>query len=853
MITRNNKHLVVHPNIPQELKPLVEISKNFWWCWNFGAIELFQSIDLDLWYSSYHNPYRMLGELAQEHIEKLINDESFMIKMETVYNEMQKYLMKSPRYLSQGATKLPETIAYFSAEFGIHESFPNYSGGLGVLAGDHLKSASDIGLPLVAMGLLYRNGYFNQYLNEDGWQQEFYPVLDFHNMAVDMVMGEDEKQLVVDIDFPGRKIYAGVWKVQVGRVSLFLLDTALPQNNQADRFITDKLYGGDKEHRIQQEILLGVGGVRALEKMKIFPTTFHMNEGHSAFSAFERIRGYIQNENLSYREAYEIVKASTVFTTHTPVPAGNEAFSDNLIQKYLEPFMSVFKIPAQEFLDLGRIHLGSSDENFGMTAFSLRVSAFANGVSQLHGQVAQNMWSDLWDNLYDSEVPIDYVTNGIHVPSWIGDEMDRLYRRYISQEWMLHSAERKMWERIHKVPDNELWRATERLKERLVGFVRQLVRKANEGNSTRNMEDFNNLLDPDALTIGFARRFATYKRATLLFKDKERLKKILANKKYPVQFVFAGKAHPNDMEGKRLIREIVHFAREEGFKNKVVFLENYDIRIARYLVQGVDVWLNTPNRPHEASGTSGMKVTMNGGLNLSIPDGWWAEAFAENPEIGWAIGAGEEYTDRDYQDFVESRALYDTLEESVIPLYYERGADGLPKKWIKRIKESISFCTPRFNTDRMVQEYHDKFYHQTGDKYLKLSINNFSELKSLMDWKIQVEKAWDNVSVVDFDLADEAVVPKVSEEVPIVAKIDLNGLKPEDVEVALVYGKQDTDRQVFQRRTAPMVYIRMEGNLAVFQGVFKPRKSGGYGYTLRITPLHPNLVRKLEAGFIRWA
>lgn len=850
MIVRNRKHLVVQPNIPEGLNPLVEISKNFWWCWNFGAIELFQSIDLDLWYSSYHNPYRMLGELAQEHIDKLLNDESFLIKMETVYNEMQKYLMQSPRYVSKEQPEISQTIAYFSAEFGIHESFPNYSGGLGVLAGDHLKSASDIGLPLVAVGLFYRSGYFQQYLNEDGWQQEFYPVIDFHNMPVDLVKDENGEDIIVDVDFPGRKVYANVWKAQVGRVSLFLLDTDLPQNNATDRHITDKLYGGDKEHRIQQEILLGVGGVRALKKMKIFPTTVHMNEGHSAFSAFERIRDYIQDKGLSYREAYEIVKASTVFTTHTPVPAGNEAFSDDLIQKYLQPYISVFQIPVQEFLDLGRVQLGSSNENFGMTVFSLRVSAFANGVSQLHGQVSQNMWNDLWDNLYPSEVPIDYVTNGIHVPSWVGDEMDRLYRRYISQDWMYHSAQRDLWKRIDKVPDNELWRAVERLKERFVTFVRRTMAKAHEKHIG---EDFNNLLDPDALTIGFARRFATYKRATLLFRDKERLKKILTDKKYPVQFVFAGKAHPHDMEGKRFIREIVHFAREEGFKNKLVFIENYDIRIARYMVQGVDVWLNTPNRPHEASGTSGMKVTMNGGLNLSVPDGWWAEAFEENPETGWAIGAGEEYTDREYQDFVESRALYDILEKDVIPLFYDRGGDGLPKKWLNKVKESISFCTPRFNTDRMVQEYHDKFYYQTSEKYLKLSSNSFANLKSLMEWKKEIEKAWSAIAIASFDMTDETEVAMVSSEVGITAKIDLAGLKPEDLEISLVYGKEDTDRQIFQRRTVTMDFVRMEEKLAIFQTTFKPRKAGGYHYTIRITPSHPNLICKLEAGFIRWA
>ena len=852
MIQRTSHSFEVRPSIPEKLRPLEEIARNFWWCWNYEAIELFQSIDIDRWHQLNHNPVRLIADLEPERLEELANDEGFIIKMQTVYIDLQDYLSANTYFRKIVGERSEPLIAYFSAEFGIHESLPNYSGGLGVLAGDHLKSASDLGLPLVGVGLFYHRGYFSQYLNEDGWQQEDYPLLDFYQLAVELVKDSQQQPLLVDVDLPGRKVFCQIWQVNVGRIKLYLLDTNIDQNSNEDKLITDILYGGDSEHRIKQELVLGVGGIRALKKMGMFPSTVHMNEGHSAFSAFERIRSYIQDDGLTFEQAFNLVQASTVFTTHTPVPAGNEVFPDSLISRYLEPYINVFHIPLEKFLDLGRIHQHYSSENFGMTVFSLRISAMANGVSRLHGRVAREMWHEIWENLRPQEVPIDYITNGIHLPSWISDEMDRLYRRYLGPDWLKRGDKKEMWERIEQIPNNELWRAKLRLKDRLVSYVRETTRAALERKkaSQAQIEDAGNLLDTEALTIGFSRRFATYKRANLLFKDKERLVRLLNDANRPVQFVFAGKAHPRDMEGKKLIKEIVHFARETGIKNKIVFLENYDIRMARYLVQGVDVWLNNPRRPHEASGTSGMKVPANGGINLSVLDGWWAEAY--NSNVGWAIGGGEEYEDHEYQDYVESRALYDILEKEVVPRYFDRGPDNLPKRWLQLMKGSIKECSPEYHTDRMVKEYTRKFYLPTSTTYLELVKGKFKELKAYSDWLHRIREHWGAVEVKQFFHLPDARVTMAREPIEFRAHIALGPLTPEDVEVCLVYSREGEIHEWSADPIIAMQYIGEENKLAVFTATFEPRRSGGYTYSVRINPKHPMMLRRLEPGLIKW-
>ncbi len=853
MIERSTRSFQVTPYIPEKLKPLEEIARNYWWCWNYEAIELFQSIDIDRWHRFNHNPVRLLADLEPERLEELAHDDNFLIKMQTVYIDLQDYLSSNTYYKKITGGKDHNLIAYFSAEFGIHESLPNYSGGLGVLAGDHLKSASDLGLPLVGVGLLYHRGYFSQYLNEDGWQQEDYPLLDFYQLPCELVKNEKGEPILVDVDFPGRKVFCQIWQVNVGRIKLFLLDTNLDLNSVEDRHITDILYGGDTEHRIQQELVLGVGGIRALKKMGFYPTTVHMNEGHSAFCAFERIRAFIQEDGLSFDEAFELVKASTVFTTHTPVPAGNEVFPDMLISKYLEPYIQIFQIPLEKLLDLGRVHQKHSGEYFGMTVFSLRISSFSNGVSRLHGRVAREMWHEIWENLKPQEVPIDYVTNGIHIPSWISDEMDRLYRRYLGPDWLKRGDKKELWQRVQQIPNNELWRAKLRLKDRLVSYVRETVKYALEQKraSQAQIEDAMNLLDTEALTIGFSRRFATYKRATLILKDRERLAKILNDPNRPVQIIFAGKAHPRDMDGKKLIKEIVHFSRETGIKNKIVFLENYDIRMARYLVQGVDVWLNNPRRPLEASGTSGMKVLANGGINLSILDGWWAEAYS--PQVGWAIGAGEEYHDYEYQDYVESRALYDILEKEVIPRFYERGADNIPRRWLELMKGSIMYCSPQYHTDRMVKEYTRKFYLPTSKNYIDLTQEKFSELKKYTEWLQKIKSQWPEVKILEIYHLPDKKINLARQKMDFYAHIDTAQLKPEEIEVSLFYHREGEINEYEADPYITMKFLKFENNVAIYHCEFIPSRSGGYNYTVRITPNHPRMLRKLEPGLIKWA
>ena len=851
-MARTVKKFQVLNKLPEQLKPLVDIAYNLWWCWHYEAIELFQSMDIDQWSASNHSPVKMLSFLSQKRLQELSEDEGFLNKVNSVHQNLQRYLKAATWYNKNHGSDNGHLYAYFSAEFGIHESLPNYSGGLGVLAGDHLKSASDTGLPLVGVGLLYRRGYFRQYMNEDGWQQEDYPYFDFHHLPVQFVTDKNHKQIKIDIDFPGRKVFARVGQVKVGRVNLFLLDTDISENSDEDRSITDILYGGDTEHRIKQELVLGIGGVRALKSMGMFPTVVHMNEGHSAFSALERIRSYIQEDKLSFDEARELVKGSTVFTTHTPVPAGNEVFPDSLIAAYLEPYLSAFNYPLDQFLDMGRIHLHQENENFGMTVFSLRSCAAANGVSRLHGRVAREMWHAIWENLEPDEAPIGYVTNGIHLPSWISDEMERLYSRYISPDWAAKADDVAVWEKVDNIPTIELWKARQRLRARLVSYVRSYLKEVlqRERHSPHKIASAANLLDSDILTIGFARRFATYKRANLLLKDKDRLLKLLTNKEMPVQFVFAGKAHPRDMEGKKLIKEIIHFARENNVSERFVFLENYDIRMARYLVQGVDIWLNNPRRPHEASGTSGMKVPANGGLNLSILDGWWAEAY--EPGNGWAIGGGEEYHDYEYQDYVESRALYDLLESEVVHTFYERGVDGLPLRWIEMIRNSMRDCVPVFHTDRMVKQYAENYYVPVSKNYLQLSNSAFTGLKDFAIWRKQIQSKFNEVKVESFEhIAEESSV-FIGQKLKVVARVNIGNFSPADIEVMLVLRPVVNDKSAEYIREVKLAFVTKQESVAEYAVEIPAESSGQYRYSVRANPSHDLMYRKLEPGLVTW-
>ncbi len=843
----------VLPLLPEKLQPLMKIAKNMWWVWNFEAIELFRRLDIELWRESGHNPVAFLGSVSQAQLEEAAESESFLAHMRKVEEELDWHLSKKSWFEELNTEFHNEGIAYFSAEFGIHECLPIYSGGLGVLAGDHLKSASELGIPLFGIGLMYRLGYFHQYLNIDGWQQERFPETDFHNIPVSQIMDGSGKPLVISVEFPGRDVFAQVWECQIGRIKLLLLDTNIDNNSIADKAITDQLYGGDNEMRIKQEMLLGIGGVRALRAMGLNISVFHMNEGHSAFLAIERIAMAISDHKLSFKEALEFVTPSNVFTTHTPVPAGNDRFAPDLVDQYLEHYYKRLGITREDFLALGRENPFDKNETFCMTVLAIKTAASCNGVSQLHGRVSRNMWKNIWPSLPVNEVPIDYITNGIQTLSWTSDEMMRLFNRYLGPRWIDSPVDKGLWQNIDTIPDSELWKCRERLRERLIGFTRKNLRNQLEsrGMPKAEVEVASSVLDPEALTIGFARRFATYKRATLILQNMERLEKLLLDKEKPIQLIFAGKAHPRDNMGKELIKHIINLVRDERFRNKIVFLEDYEINIARYMVQGVDVWLNTPIRPKEASGTSGMKVIPNGGLNISVLDGWWVEAY--NGDNGWAIGRGEEYEDYLYQDEVESRSLYNILEKEVIPTFYNRGADGIPRAWIARVKDSMKTINPQFNTNRMVREYTEKFYLSAHHSYKEYSADNFAKARDVAGWKEKINLSWHKVYIKDLVFDEEKEIT-VGNKQKVKAIVNIGDLKPEDVSVELYFGNLNPAGEIVEGAALPMMLKeRSKDGSYVFEGQVLCLKSGEFGFSVRVIPMNRCMIRKFEPGLITWA
>ena len=843
----------VVPSLPERLEPLLEIAHNLWWAWNPEAVDLFRRMDQDLWTQTYHNPVKMLGVIDQDRLRELERDDVFLSHMDRVSQSLGRYLAM-PTWAEKTHPEFGSNkVAYFSMEFGIHECLPIYAGGLGILAGDHFKSTSELGLPVVGIGLLYRQGYFHQYLTNDGWQQEVYPENDFYNMPVRLVRDGGGKPVRIEILIQGRRVLVQAWKAQVGRAPLYLLDTNVEENAPGDRAITYQLYAPGLETRIRQEIVLGIGGIRMLHALGIEPAVCHMNEGHSAFLGLERIRLLMEKTGLTYWEALEGVGAGTIFTTHTPVPAGIDLFPPDLIHSYLGDYLQGLGITTQDALALGRPTAADGGEPLSMAVLAIRLSWHRNGVSRLHGRVSRKMWSGVWPGIPVDEVPIGYVTNGVHVRSWLSDEMARLFDRYLGPQWVDEPWNYEMWERVRQIPDNELWRSQQRLKERLVGFVRrklaeQLQRRSA---STQEQHEAEEVLDPDALTIGFARRFATYKRATLLFRDPERLARIVSDSKRPLQLVFAGKAHPADNEGKRFIQEIVHHCRRREFRKRIVFLEDYDINIARYLVQGVDVWLNTPRRPLEACGTSGMKVPPNGGLNLSVMDGWWDEAY--EPEVGWAIGRGEEYQDAQTQDDVESHALYDLLEEAVAPLYYERGEDGLPRGWIAKMKKSIETLSPVYDTNRMVREYAENYYLPAIHHWTRLTQTEFQAARALSRWKNRVRQSWGQVRFTGIS-AEGPREQRVGGSFPVRCLVHLGGLDPRDVQVELYYGPMDPFGGLTEALKRTMRYEASRGDgIHEFSGEVPCEKSGKHGYAVRVLPHHPNLLNPWELGLVVWS
>jgi starch phosphorylase len=849
----NIRTFQVFPDVPLSLRPLLELAHNFWWVWNPDAVELFRRLDRQLWDAVHHNPVRLIGQIDQARLMDAATDDGYLAHLKRVHAAFREHV-DSPGWFRDAHNDSDKlSVAYFSAEFGIHESLPIYSGGLGVLAGDHLKSASELGLPLVGVGLLYRNGYFQQYLSADGWQQEMYPELDFYNLALEPMRYTDGTPIQVRVDMPDNAVFIRVWRAMVGRVPLYLLDTNIPDNSPADREITARLYGGGVEMRIRQEIVLGIGGVRALEAMGVKTTVFHMNEGHSAFLALERIRRILEEQHeLAFDEARQQVMATNVFTTHTPVPAGIDMFPPDLVVKYFKNYVPSLKLDEEGFLALGREDVANKKQGFSMAVLALRLADSYNGVSELHGNVSREMWHNIWPNVPVREVPIVHVTNGIHTRTWLSPDILYVLDRYLSDQWMTDPTDQSVWQDVAQIPDEELWRAHERSRERLVVWTRQTLRAqlARRGGAFDELAVADQVLDPEALTIGFARRFATYKRGALLLRDPDRLRRLLEDVKRPVQFVFAGKAHPADHEGKELIKAIVNFARDPMVRRKFIFIENYDMSVARMLVQGVDVWLNTPRRPHEASGTSGMKAAANGVLNASILDGWWVEGYS--PDVGWAIGRGEVYPDAGYQDHVESQALYDILEKQIVPLFYDRGADQLPKEWIRRMKNSIAKLAPFFSTNRMVREYGEKLYLPAAVRGHALAQDGMARAVALARAKESLRRRWPGLKVLGVHTSGNGHY-KVGETLQVETLLEAPDFQPNELAVQLYTGPINASGEIDQ----PQV-IRMEHSREVAPGRhlyiarLSCRTSGRQGFAVRVLPGLTDMATPFEPGLILW-
>lgn len=849
---RSIRPFTVLPRLPDRLRPLQTLAYNLWWCWNADAVALFRRVNPDLFEALDHSPIRLLGATDQARFEQLEGDDGFLAHMDRVAAALDHYMKAPTWYQETFAKDAGERIAYFSAEFGIHESVPVYSGGLGVLAGDHLKSASDLGLPLTGVTLMYREGYFRQYLNVDGWQQERYPENDFFTLPLTAELDANGKPILISVPLPGRELKVRIWHIQVGRVPLYLLDANIPENAPSDRGITAQLYGGDLHNRIQQEIVLGIGGIRALKALGKMPTVCHMNEGHAAFTGLERVRLLIDENKLDFASAMEAVKAGTCFTTHTPVPAGNDAFPMHMIEQYLGEYMGKMGVDRTTLAGLGRQHPDNEQELFSMTVLAIKLANSSNGVSALHGSVSRKMWQGLYPELPSTEVPITSITNGVHTQSWLAPDMAQLYDRYLGIQWEERPTDFAIWKRVDHIPDGELWRTHERGRERLVAMARarlkaQLKRR---GSPPSEVDGADEVLDPDALTIGFARRFATYKRGDLVFRNFERLVSIVNNKDRPVQFIFAGKAHPQDRGGKELIQRVVQHSRKPEFRKRVVFIEDYDMNVARSLVQGVDVWLNNPRRPLEASGTSGMKICGNGGLNLSILDGWWVEGY--DGDNGWAIGAGEEYTDLAYQDEVESRALLDLIEQDLTPTFYKRDAGGLPREWIRRMKRSIMTLVPVFNTNRMVEEYTERCYVPAAHRAAALTGNHLAPAKELAGWRKRIAADWHQVKVSSVDAPTNEHM-RVGGSFPVKVRVHLGPFTPDEVEVQLCHGVLDAMGELAEPRALALSAngsTTAEGVL--FSGEVPCRSSGQFGFSVRVLPKHANLPHLFEPGLVTW-
>jgi len=844
--------ITVNPQLPKKIEKLSEISNNLWWSWNTEFLKLFKKIDIDLWENIGKNPIKFLKQVDQEKLESIAQDSDFLKEYNKNVANFEDYINSKNTWFNK---TYPENkndlIAYFSAEYGLDEILPIYSGGLGILSGDHLKSSSDLGLPLVAVGLLYKNGYFHQKINKNGMQESEYFDIELNNLPITPVKKETGEELIISVEMPNFKLYLKVWKIAVGRVNLYLLDSDIEENSEELRGITLRLYGGDQEMRIRQEIVLGIGGVTLLKELGLEPTVYHMNEGHSSFQVLELIKNIMEEKKVSFNIARDIVTAKTIFTTHTPVPAGNDIFQTTLVEKYFKDYWKKLGISKQEFLELGMKPKEENKTTFNMGILALKIAGKKNGVSKLHGAVSRELFGDVWPEITPNESPITYVTNGIHTCTWLAPTLKELYNKYLVPFWQDKIHINETWEKINNIPDKELWNEHKLRKEKLLSIVKENVtnRLRKAGINYDEIKEITSKLNPNALTIGFARRFATYKRATLIFKDLERITQILNDETRPVQLIFAGKAHPRDVEGQNLIKRIHEISMMPQFKGKIFLLEGYDMAMARHLISGVDVWLNNPRRPMEASGTSGEKASVNGVINFSILDGWWAEGY--NQKNGWAIGTNAEYYSYEEQDIADSDSIYNILENKIIPTYYNQ-KDGISEQWIKYMKNSIISTGGNYSMSRMITDYTNQLYIplcNLTNKYFK-NLDLVTEYNRIKD---DLYRNWNDIEITQNNNLDNISID-AGKNIEVSCNVKLPNVNVENIEAQVYYGKILENGTIENISIIPMDLAEEnnEEKIYTYNAKIELKTGGNYGYTFRVMPKHEMLLDNANLNLVKW-
>ena len=845
--------ITVNPQLPKRIEKLGEIANNLWWTWNVEFLRLFKILDIDLWENSEKNPIKFLKNVSQEKLEQAVEDIDFLKEYDRITNDFDNYMNSKNTWFSK---KYPENandlIAYFSAEYGLDQILSIYSGGLGILSADHLKSASDLGIPMVAVGLLYKNGYFHQKINGAGHQETEYKYNDVNMLPILPVKDENDNDLIIHVKFPKRRLYLKVWQINVGRVKLYLMDSDIEENHEEYRNITTTLYGGDQEMRISQEIILGMGGVRLLKTLGLNPTLYHMNEGHSSFLILELIKNTIKEKELSFEMAKDIVSSQTVFTTHTPVPAGNDIFPCDLVTKYFKDYWNRFGISKEEFLELGMKPNPEENSGFNMGILALKIAGKKNGVSKLHGEVSRELFAEVWPEISPDESPIDYVTNGIHTCSWLAPNMKKLYNKYLMPYWQDNIYKNETWERINSIPNEVLWHEHMIRKNKLIEVAKKNIttRLKRCGYSYDQIHEIVSELNPNALTIGFARRFATYKRATLLFRDLERITEILNNSERPVQVIIAGKAHPKDKEGQDLIKYIHELSMKPQFKGKVFLLENYNLELSRYLISGVDIWLNTPRRPMEASGTSGEKASVNGVVNFSVLDGWWAEGY--NQKNGWAIGTNKDYDNYDLQDSEDSESIYNTLENRIIPTYFDKDFNGVSSKWMEYMKNSIVSTGGNYSTARMLVDYCEKLYMPLI-KLHNQYYTDLTEVGEFNEWKKELYRNWNSIIIKEENNYNNVLVD-AGDVIEVACEVILPNISVDSIDVQVYYGKIKDNGVIEKIEVIPMTMddFNDEERKYFYRAEIKLVTGGDYGYTFRIMPKHQMLLDPENLNLVKW-